>query len=322
MQARARHVFVSPANAYSNCGRAVESNCHVFLWGSANESFEGFKVPDASTIYCPIPGISATTADGSPNPLPDFGSFRRSDFKTEVTVPRLGVNVDHIATLRQARGGSDPDPIAATVLVELAGADGIVVHLREDRRHIQDRDVRLLRDMIHTKLDLEIAADEEMAKIALGIRPDMVTLVPERRQELTTEGGLDAVGHKDRLHQIVDLLHNGGISVSLFIEPDLSQVKAAHKLSADFIELHTGRYANAQRAKEADAAVEAITQSAKLAYKLGLGVNAGHGLNYQNVKRLTHVPEIVEYNIGHSIMARAMLVGLDRAVKEMKALIG
>jgi len=240
----------------------------------------------------------------------------------EVAVPRLGVNIDHIATLRQARGGPDPDPIAAAVLVELAGADGIVVHLREDRRHIQDRDVRLLRDMIHTKLDLEIAADEDMAKIALGIRPDMVTLVPERRQELTTEGGLDAVGHKDRLRQIVDLLHNSGISVSLFIEPDLSQVKAAHKLSADFVELHTGRYANAQRAKEADAAVEAITQSAKLAYKLGLGVNAGHGLNYQNVKRLTHVPEIVEYNIGHSIMARAMLVGLDRAVREMKTLVG
>lgn len=290
--------------------------------GFGRAEHEGRETAGALPISCPIPRISATTADDSPAHCLTFGSFRRPDFTTEVTVPRLGVNVDHIATLRQARGGSDPDPIAAAVLVELAGADGIVVHLREDRRHIQDRDVRLLRDMIHTKLDLEIAADEDMAKIALGIRPDMVTLVPERRQELTTEGGLDAVGHKDRLHQIVDLLHNGGISVSLFIEPDLSQVKAAHKLSADFVELHTGRYANAQRAKEADAAVEAITQSAKLAYKLGLGVNAGHGLNYQNVKRLTHVPEIVEYNIGHSIMARAMLVGLDRAVKEMKALIG
>jgi pyridoxine 5-phosphate synthase len=237
-------------------------------------------------------------------------------------VPRLGVNIDHVATLRQARGGSDPDPIAAAVLVELAGADGIVVHLREDRRHIQDRDLRLLREIIHTKLDLEMAADEAMAKIALTIKPDMVTLVPERRQELTTEGGLDATGQKDRIQQIVTLLHNGGIPVSLFIDPDLAQVKAAHKLAADFVELHTGRYANAQRAKEADAEVEAITQTAKLAYKLGLGVNAGHGLNYQNAKRLTHIPEIVEYNIGHSIMARAMLVGIDRAVREMKALLG
>jgi pyridoxine 5-phosphate synthase len=237
-------------------------------------------------------------------------------------VPRLGVNIDHVATLRQARGGQDPDPIAAAVLVELAGADGIVVHLREDRRHIQDRDLQLLRDTIHTKLDLEMAADETMAKIALTAKPDMVTLVPERRQELTTEGGLDVAAHRDRIQQVVALLHNGGIPVSLFIEPDLAQVKAAHKVSADFVELHTGKYANAKRAKEADTEVEAITQAAKLAYKLGLGVNAGHGLNYHNVKRLTHVPEIVEYNIGHSIIARAVLVGLDRAVREMKALLG
>ncbi|HEU4686447.1 MAG TPA: pyridoxine 5'-phosphate synthase [Nitrospira sp.] len=236
-------------------------------------------------------------------------------------MPRLGVNIDHVATLRQARGGQDPDPVAAAVLVELAGADGIVVHLREDRRHIQDRDLQLLRDTIRTKLDLEMAADESMAKIALAVKPDMVTLVPERRQELTTEGGLDAVGQKDRIHQIIAVLHNGGIPVSLFIEPDLAQIKAAHKLSADFVELHTGRYANAKRAKEADAEVEAITQAARLAYKLGLGVNAGHGLNYHNLKRLTHVPEIVEYNIGHSIIARSVLVGLDRAVREMKALL-
>ena len=237
-------------------------------------------------------------------------------------MPRLGVNIDHVATLRQARGGADPDPVAAAVLVELAGADGIVVHLREDRRHIQDRDLQLLRDTVHTKLDLEMAADETMAKIALTVKPDMVTLVPERRQELTTEGGLDAVGHRDRIQQIVNLLHNGGIPVSLFIEPDLAQVKAAHKISVDFVELHTGRYANAKRAKEADAQIEAITQAAKLAYKLGMGVNAGHGLNYHNVKRLTYITEIVEYNIGHSIIARAVLVGLDRAVKDMKALLG
>ncbi|MDH4301109.1 MAG: pyridoxine 5'-phosphate synthase [Nitrospira sp.] len=234
---------------------------------------------------------------------------------------RLGVNVDHVATLRQARGGTDPDPLAAAVLVELAGADGIVVHLREDRRHIQDRDLRFLREMTRTKLDLEMAADGEMVKIALNIKPDLVTLVPEKRQELTTEGGLDVAGQRDRIQGIVSLLHNGGIPVSVFIEPDLTQVKAAHKISADFVELHTGRYANATRSKEADMEFEAITQAARLAYKLGIGVNAGHGLNYRNVKRLTHIPEIVEYNIGHSIIARSVLVGLVQAVKEMKALL-
>jgi pyridoxine 5-phosphate synthase len=235
---------------------------------------------------------------------------------------RLGVNVDHVATLRQARGGTDPDPLAAAVLVELAGADGIVVHLREDRRHMQDRDLRLLREMTRTKLDLEMAADGEMVKIALNIKPDLVTLVPEKRQELTTEGGLDVAGQRDRIQGVVTLLHNGGIPVSVFIEPDLNQVKAAHKISADFVELHTGRYANATRSKEADMEFEAITQAARLAYKLGIGVNAGHGLNYRNVKRLTHIPEIVEYNIGHSIIARSVLVGLVQAVKEMKALLG
>lgn len=235
---------------------------------------------------------------------------------------RLGVNIDHVATLRQARGGADPDPLAAAVLVELAGADGLVVHLREDRRHIQDRDLQLLREITRTKLDLEMAAVEEMAKIALNIKPDLVTLVPEKRQELTTEGGLDIAGHRDRVQSIVTLLHNGGIPVSVFVEPDLNQIKAAHKIAADFVELHTGRYANATRSKEADAEFEAITHAAKLAYKLGIGVNAGHGLNYRNIKRLTHIPEIVEYNIGHSIVARAVLVGLVQAVKEMKALLG
>ena len=234
---------------------------------------------------------------------------------------RLGVNIDHVATLRQARGGNDPDPLAAAILAELAGADGLVVHLREDRRHIQDKDLQLLREIVHTKLDLEIAADEAMAKIALAVKPDLVTLVPEKRQELTTEGGLDVVGHKERVQAIVDMLHDGGIPVSLFVEPDLNQIKAAHKISSDFVELHTGRYANATRSKEADAEFEAITLAAKLAYKLGMGVNAGHGLNYRNVKRLMHIPEIVEYNIGHSIIARAVLVGLDQAVKEMKALL-
>jgi pyridoxine 5-phosphate synthase len=235
---------------------------------------------------------------------------------------RLGVNIDHVATLRQARGGQEPDPIAAAVLVELAGADGVVAHLREDRRHIQDRDLTLLRQIIQTKLDLELAADESMVKSALSLKPDLVTLVPERRQELTTEGGLDVAAQRDRMRAIVDLLHEAGIPVSLFIDPDLNQVKAAHKIAADYVELHTGDYANARLIKDEQAAFEAIAQSAKLAYKLGIGVNAGHGLTYRNIKRLTQIPEIVEFNIGHSIMARAMLVGLDQAVREMKQLVG
>ncbi len=235
---------------------------------------------------------------------------------------RLGVNIDYVATLRQASGGTDPDPLAAAVLVELAGADGLVVHLREDRRHIQDRDLHLLRELSRTKLDLEMAADVDMAKIALNIKPDLVTLVPEKRQELTTEGGLDIVGERERIQHIVNVLRNGGIPVCVFIDPDLNQIKAAHKIAVDFVELHTGRYANATRSKEADTEFEAISLAAKLAYKLGIGVNAGHGLNYRNIKRLTHIPEIVEYNIGHSIIARAVLVGLVQAVKEMKTLLG
>jgi len=310
--------------AYSNCGDTLESNYLVILWGSASKS-AGRARPDVRKtvllLSLPVTLVSVTTAAAA------------SAHRLTVTLlsptespggplPRLGVNIDHVATLRQARGGNDPDPLAAAVLVELAGADGIVVHLREDRRHIQDRDLHLLRELIRTKLDLEMAADETMAKIALTVKPDMVTLVPEKRQELTTEGGLDVAAHKDRVQQIVAMLHHGGIPVSLFIEPDLAQVKTAHKISADFIEIHTGKYANATRSKEADAEVEAITQAAKLAYKLGVGVNAGHGLNYQNVKRLTHIPEIVEYNIGHSIIARGVMVGLDQAVREMKALLG
>ena len=235
---------------------------------------------------------------------------------------RLGVNVDHVATLRQARGGTEPDPVAAALLVELGGADGLVVHLREDRRHIQDRDLPLLKEVINIKLDLELAAEESMAKIAFAMKPHLVTLVPERRQELTTEGGLDVVGQRDRIKRMIELLHDGGIPVSLFIEPTAEHVRAAHKLAADYVELHTGRYANARFLKEEQSEFDAISQAAKLAYKLGLGVNAGHGLNYRNIKRLTQIPEIVEYNIGHSIIARAVFVGLDQAVREMKQLVG
>lgn len=234
---------------------------------------------------------------------------------------RLGVNIDHVATLRQSRGGMEPDPLAAAVLVELAGADGIVVHLREDRRHIQDRDLKLLRQTIKTKLDMEMAPTDEMVKMALGVKPHLVTLVPERREELTTEGGLSVAGQREALQSLIGLLHDGGIAVSLFVNPDFDQIKAAHKMNADYIEIHTGRYANARLLKEEDAEFEAIEQAAKLAYKLGLGVAAGHGLNYHNVRRLLAISEIVEYNIGHAIISRAVLVGLERAVKEMKELL-
>lgn len=234
---------------------------------------------------------------------------------------RLGVNIDHVATLRQSRGGIEPEPIAAAVIAEMAGADGIVVHLREDRRHIQDRDLRILREIVQTKLDLEMAATDEMVKIALEVKPDMVTIVPERREELTTEGGLDISSIRGKLKDIIELLHEGGIIVSLFVDPDIDQIKASHKINADYIEIHTGRYANAKRIKDEDREMDSITQAAKFAYKLGLGVNAGHGLSYRNVKRLTQINEIVEFNIGHSIISRSVLVGLDRAVREMKELI-
>lgn len=234
---------------------------------------------------------------------------------------RIGVNIDHVATLRQARSGTEPDPIAAAVLAEQAGADGIVVHLREDRRHIQDRDLRLLRQILQTKLDLEMAPVDEMVKIALDVRPDIVTLVPERREEKTTEGGLDVLAHRDRLQEVIGRLREGGIVVSLFIEPDLEIIKAAHKLGADYIELHTGHYANARRASEEAAALDAIQQSAKFAAKLNIGVNAGHGLTYRNVKRVAAMKEIIEFNIGHSIVARAVQVGMERAVTEMKELV-
>ena len=235
---------------------------------------------------------------------------------------RLGVNVDHVATLRQARGGSEPDPVAAALLAELAGADGIVVHLREDRRHIQDRDLALLRQTVKTRLDLEMAADDAMVKIALDVKPHYVTLVPERRQELTTEGGLDVAGHKSRFKRVVDALQNGGIPVSLFIEPDADQIKASKAIGAEYIEIHTGRYANAQSEQASEAEFRAVVKAAQLAVRLKLGVNAGHGLNYVNIRKLTAISEIEEYNIGHSIVARALLVGLDQAVREMKQLIG
>ena len=234
---------------------------------------------------------------------------------------RLGVNVDHVATVREARRGIEPDPVAAAVLCELAGADGIVCHLREDRRHIKDRDLSLLRQVVKTHLNLEMAATDEMVKKAVNVLPDMVTLVPERRQEITTEGGLDARGNFDLLEEAISNLRANNIVVSLFIDPDIHQIKAAAKLGADYVELHTGTYANAEELNQVIEELENLKSMAAAAAKLGLGVSAGHGLNYQNVVDVAKIPQIEELNIGHSIVSRAVLVGMDRAVREMVELI-
>ncbi|HEY4484756.1 MAG TPA: pyridoxine 5'-phosphate synthase [Nitrospiria bacterium] len=234
---------------------------------------------------------------------------------------RLGVNIDHVATLRQARGETDPDPIAAAVLAETAGADGIVVHLREDRRHIQDRDLRLLRETVRTKLNLEMAPIDEILKIALSVKPDMVTLVPERREERTTEGGLDVTAMRDRLQRLIQQFHDAGVAVSLFVEPDPVHVRTAHRVKADYIEIHTGRFAGARLDKKQNMEFDAIELAAKEAFQMGLGVNAGHGLNIRNIRRLLSISEIVEYNIGHSIISRAVMIGLERAVREIKDLL-
>jgi pyridoxine 5-phosphate synthase len=234
---------------------------------------------------------------------------------------KLGLNIDHIATVRQARGGIEPDPVTAAALGELAGAEGITIHLREDRRHIQDRDLEILRRTVKTKLNLEMAATQEMVRIALKVKPEQVTLVPEKRQELTTEGGLDVIVNLKLITDNVKRLRDGGIVVSLFVDPNQEQVKAANKTGADYIEIHTGAYAEAVGWSNQERELEAIDTAIKLARKVGLGVNAGHGLNYVNIKALAAVGGIEEYNIGHSIIARAMLTGLDRAVKDMVELI-
>jgi pyridoxine 5-phosphate synthase len=233
----------------------------------------------------------------------------------------LAVNVDHVATLREARGIDIPDPVTAGAIVELAGADGVVVHLREDRRHIQDRDVRLLRETVKTKLILEMAATSAMVATAVEIRPDLVTLVPEKREELTTEGGLDLHLHKDAVSDAVQALQEAEIPVSIFVDPDLDQIKLAHRTNANFVEIHTGTFCDAVTQKERSESFEKIVNSAKLAHKVKLGINVGHGLGYQTVKAFKGLYEIDEFSIGHSIIARAVLVGLDRAVREMIALI-
>lgn len=234
---------------------------------------------------------------------------------------RLSVNVDHIATLRQARKGIEPEPIAAAVLAELAGADGIIAHLREDRRHIQDRDLRLLRQIVQTTLNMEMAATEEMQRIALEVKPDITTLVPEKREELTTEGGLEVASRISFIKEYITPLQAAGITVSLFVDPDEKQIAASKKAGTDWVEIHTGSYANARSEKDRDREFSKIAEAAKLAASLGLGVGAGHGLNYANAGRIARIPEMEDLNIGHSIVSRASLVGMDRAVREMKEVI-
>lgn len=234
---------------------------------------------------------------------------------------RLSVNIDHIATIRQARKGVEPDPIAAAVIAELAGANGIIAHLREDRRHIQDRDLKLLREIVQTKLNLEMAATEEMQRIAIHTKPDIATLVPEKREELTTEGGLEVASRVPFLTEYVAHLRREGIAVSLFIDPDGRQVEASKRTGADWVEIHTGAYANARAGKDRERELLKIVESARLAASLGLRVGAGHGLNYSNVQQISRISEVEELNIGHSIISRASLVGLERAVREMKQLL-
>jgi pyridoxine 5-phosphate synthase len=232
----------------------------------------------------------------------------------------LGVNIDHVATVREARKTFEPDPIMAATFAILGGADGITIHLREDRRHAKDRDLRLLREVVNCELNLEMAATKEMIKIALEVKPDMVTLVPEKRQELTTEGGLDMAAQKKNLKDAIKKLHDGGMPVSLFINPSIMDVDIAKETGADMVEVHTGLYANAKgkrQEKELLRVIEAVT----VAGKLGLTANAGHGLNYFNVKGIASVDGIRGLYIGHSIISRAVLVGMERAVMEMKNLI-
>lgn len=236
-------------------------------------------------------------------------------------MPRLGVNIDHVATLRQARRAPEPDPVHAAVLAELGGASGITVHLRSDRRHIQDRDVEILRQVVRTRLNLEVAATQEMLRLALTVKPDQVTLVPERLDELTTEGGLDVVLNSVQLRPVVKTLAEGGVAVSTFVDPDLEQVKESHKLDARAIEINTAAYAEARDDRAREAALRKVVDAARLARKLGLGVHAGHGLTYANVGAISGVSEITELNIGHNIVARAVLVGMERAVREMVAAI-
>jgi pyridoxine 5-phosphate synthase len=233
----------------------------------------------------------------------------------------LGVNVDHIATLRQARGTNYPDPIHAATVAEHAGADGITVHLREDRRHIQDRDIYILKQTLATRMNFEMAVTDEMVAIACDVKPQFCCLVPEKREELTTEGGLDVINQLEKITKATSQLTGAGIAVSLFIDADKAQIEAAVKTKAPYIEIHTGHYADLTSEIEQQHELERLIKGIKYAHKLGLKVNAGHGLNYFNVKPIAAINEIIELNIGHAIIARAAIDGLDKAVRDMKSLM-
>ena len=234
---------------------------------------------------------------------------------------KFSLNVDHVAVLRNARGEKQPDPVTAALLAEQSGADGIVVHLREDRRHVNERDVRLLRELLTTKLDLEMAATDEIIKIACDVVPELATIVPEKRQELTTEGGISVIDNIIRLKSAIKDLHNADVEVSLFIEPDIDQIDAAAEISSDYIEIHTGVFTNATSEEEQFDELEKIRLAAKHAKKLGLGVNAGHGLNYQNIKIFRELTDIDEVSIGQAVIARAVFIGLNEAIREMIKLV-
>jgi pyridoxine 5-phosphate synthase len=236
-------------------------------------------------------------------------------------MPRLGVNIDHVATVRQARRTIEPDPVWAAVLAELGGADVITLHLREDRRHIQDRDLRVLKQTVQVKLNLEMAASPDITAIAFEVKPHQCTLVPERREEVTTEGGLDVIAHHDRVKSCVTQLQKAGIEVSLFIDADVRQIEASRALGADAVELHTGRYADAASPDDQDREFTQLTDAGRFAVEEGLILHMGHGLTYRNVSRVAGIPGVCELNIGHSIVARAIMVGLEQAVREMKRMV-
>ncbi len=234
---------------------------------------------------------------------------------------KLAVNVDHVATIREARGINYPDPVFAAGLAEMAGAECIICHLREDRRHINDRDLRLLKETVKTRLNMEMAAVDEMVKIALEIKPDLVTLVPEKRAELTTEGGLDVIANPDQYRKVVDRLKDKGIRVSFFIDPEPNQIEIAHRVGGDIVEIHTGHYSEAKNEPDAEERFKRIVKAVETAHSLDLGISAGHGLNYTNIKRFEVLPQVEEYSIGHVIVSKAIYVGFEKAVKEMIEII-
>lgn len=247
--------------------------------------------------------------------------LQRLEHHRRTPMPHLAINVDHVATIRQARGTTEPDPVTAAAICELAGAAGIVVHLREDRRHMQDRDIHLLRRTIKTRMNLEMGASKEMITIALEVVPDMVTLVPEKREELTTEGGLDVLSQKKKIAKAIEKLSKKNIPVSLFVDPDPEQIKAGHEVGATYVEIHTGRYADAETTDLRNREFQLIAESAQEAFQMGLKVNAGHGLNYRNTARIAALDTIEELSIGHAIISRSVFVGLERAVREMLTII-